>query len=218
MPAGADGLVRLNVTYTCAGQVCQTSFWARVKPTDPSPTWQAVCDNMILDFEIGVMGRMKQLQGASVQWIGAVAITLSPLGSAQTVKGYTTDFGAVAGDILPPHDCAVLSLYSRYPGRRVHGRISIAGIPESLQNAGELTSTGEAALKNLGDWLIGQFGEAGTSTRYWWGVYSRKNGNGIGLGPPPYITYDPLAHVPWSRHVPNKRLGTNRHRKIGRGI
>jgi hypothetical protein len=218
MPGGIDALIRLNVTWLVQGQNCQQSFWARSKPADPLPNLFAVCDQLITDFEIGIKGRYAQLQTTDTQLIGAVATVLNPRGAAQSVKGYTTDFGFVTGDAMPPHDAAVLSLYTPYAGRRVHGRLYIPGIGESMQAGGTLTSGAKASLKNLGDWLIGQFGMNGSSPNYWFGVYSRKNGATRNPGPPPFISYSSLTHVPWSRHVANERLGTCRHRKIGRGF
>lgn len=218
MPGGIDALARLNVTWLVQGQNCQQSFWARAKPADPLPDLFAFCDKLISDFEIGIQGRYAQLQTTDVQCIGAVATVLNPRLTAQSVKGYTTSFGFVTGDPMPPHDAAVLSLYTRYAGRRVHGRLYIPGIGESMQSGGTLTAAAKTSLKNLGDWLVGQFGEGGSSPNYWYGVYSRANGARREVGPPPYISYSPLTHVPWYRHVPQERLGTQRHRKIGRGF
>lgn len=195
----------------------QHNYWARVRETDPSPNWQAVCDHMVTDHIVGVWPRMKQLMVSSCKLVAVQAMTMNPRGTAQSIMGYTTEFGSLAGEGLPPHDAAVLSLYTDYPGRRTHGRLYIPGIAESIQTDGELTTSAESSMKNLGDWLIGQFGQLGTSPYYWWGVYSRKNGAVRHLGPPPYIDYGKEYLIPWSRHVVNKVLGTQRHRKIGRG-
>lgn len=217
MPVGADGVVRLTANYSYKGQAMQHNFWGRPKPGDPSPTWQALTDKMVADFMLGTWARIRLLTSTSMQLTSLQAMTLTPRGTAQTLQGFTTDFGALAGDGMPPHDAALLSLYSRYPGRRVHGRLYISGIVEATQKEGELQSDALFSLKNLGDWLIQQFGEGGTSPHYWYGVYSRANGATRHAGPPPFISYDPLAHVPWSRHVPNVQIATQRHRKIGRG-
>jgi hypothetical protein len=217
MPAGADGIVRLTAYYSYKNQQMQHNFWGRVKPTDPSPTWQALTDKMVDDYMLGIWARIRLLTVTSMQLTALQAQTLNPRGTAQTLMGYTNEFGAYNGDGMPPHDAAVLSLYTAYPGRRVHGRLYVSGLPESIQNQGELTTDGEASLKNLGDWLVQMFGEGGASPHYWYGVYSRANGATRMPGPPPYISYSPLAHVPWTRRVANKVLGTQRHRKIGRG-
>jgi len=172
---------------------------------------------MVTDFIVGVWPRIKTMCVSSLKLIATQALTMQPRGSAQSLGSYVNEFGSVSGEGMPPHDAAVLSLYTDYPGRRTHGRLYISGLPESLQSEGELTAPAETSLKNLGDWLLSQFGENGFSPYYWWGVYSRANGNVRMPGPPPYIQYDPLAHIPWSRHVPNKVLGTQRHRRIGRG-
>jgi hypothetical protein len=195
----------------------QHNFWARVRETDPSPTWQAVCDHMITDYIVGVWPRIKQVCVSSLQLIGTQAMTMNPRGTAQSLMGYTAEFGSLAGEGLPPHDAAVLSLYTDYPGRRTHGRMYISGIAESIQTDGILSASAKTSLKNLGDWLTGQFGTLGTSPYYWWGVYSRANGAVRHLGPPPYISYGNEYLIPWSRHVVNEVIGTQRHRKIGRG-
>jgi hypothetical protein len=217
MPVGADGILRLISYYSYKNQTMTNSFWARPKPDDPSPTWQAICDHMSNDFVIGVWPRMKQFMSSSVQLIATQTQVLTG-GAAMTIGSYTTEFGNVSGDALPPHDAVVLSLYTQYPGRRVHGRQYLPGVPESLQNQGELTDPAVALVKNYGDWLIVQFGENGFSPYYWWGVYSRANGVTRQPGPPPFLSYSPLAHIPWDRHVVQRVLGTQRHRKIGRGM
>lgn len=217
MPAGADGILRLTAFYTFKGQSMQHNFWARVRETDPSPTWQAVCDHMITDYIVGVWPRIKQLCVSSLQLTGTQAMTMNPRGTAQSLMGYTAEFGSLAGEGLPPHDAAVLSLYTDYPGRRTHGRMYISGIAESIQTDGILSASAKTSMKNLGDWLTGQFGQLGTSPYYWWGVYSRANGAVRHLGPPPFISYGNEYLIPWSRHVVNEVIGTQRHRKIGRG-
>src|SRR5215475_4801979 len=218
MPNGVDALSRLTMTYVYKGVNCLNSFWVRSKETDPLTTFQQVTDRIITDWEVGVLGRMQQLTTTDCQYIGAVATMLNPLGTAQTVRTLINTFGQNAGDGLPPHDAAVLSLYTGYPGRRVHGRLYLGGIPESAQNGGTLTDSYQTSIKNFGDWLIGQFGEGGSSPYFWWGVYSRANGRIRQPGPPPFYTYDPLALIPWKKHVVNARIGTCRHRKLGRGM
>lgn len=218
MPGGIDALFRLNITSIYRGVQMINSFWARSKPTDPLGTLPAVTDKLIFDFEANILPRMKLCCTQSTQFFGAVAVCLNPLAAAQTVKSWTTEFGAVLGEGLPPHDATVLSLYTAYPGRRVHGRLYIGGIPETAQDGGEITAGHVANVKNMADMLMSLFGEGGSSPNYWWGVYSRANGRVRQPGPPPYFTYDPLAHIPWKRYVIQNRIGTQRHRKLGRGI
>lgn len=218
MPGGVDAIYRLNVTYIVAGQNCLFSIFARSKPGDPLPNHLAVCDKFISDWEIRIMSRFKAMVTTSTQIIAAVAQCLNPPFTAQAVKNYVAEFGANPGDTLPPYCAAVLSLYTQFPGRRTHGRMYISGIPESFQNAGVMDATSVGNLNQLGGNLVNEFGQNGTSPNYWWGVYSRKNGNGLSSTIPPFITYSPLALIPWTRYNANSRLGTQRHRVIGRGI
>lgn len=218
MPGGADALFRLNITYVVNGQNCINSFFARSKPGDPLPNFSAVCDQLITDYELWIQPGMRGIQTTTTQHIGAVALCLNPPGVAQSVKGYTAVFGLVGGDTLPPHDAAVLSWYTRFPGRRVHGRHYFGGFPESMQNSGVIDANGKQMIKNLADTLLGRFGDNGTSPYYWFGVYSRANGVTRDPGPPPHLNWSVLTHVPWSRFTVNEVLGTQRHRRIGRGV
>lgn len=204
--------------YVYKGVTMMNQFWFRSKETDPLTTFQAVTDKIIFDFDLGIWARMKQVMCSSAQLVSATALMLTPPGVAQTIKSYTTDFGSVAGDGLPPHDAGLLSLYTGYPGRRVHGRLYIGAVPESQHNQGEMDSTYQFSMKNFGDWLVGQFGESGTSPNYWMVIYSRKNGRSRQPGPPPFYSYSPLAGVPIKKHVVNVRVATQRHRKLGRGM
>lgn len=218
MPGGLDALFRLNITQVVNGQQCINSFFARSKPTDPLPSLAAVCDQLITDYELWIQPGMRGVQTGSVQHTQAQALCLNPPLVAQSIKSYTTVFGLVAGDTLPPHDAAVLSWYTVAPGRRTHGRTYLAGFPENRQNLGIIDAVGKADIKNLADTMLGRFGEGGTSPYYWFGVYSRKNGVTRDPGPPPMLHWSVLTHVPWKRFTVNEVLGTQRHRRIGRGI
>lgn len=218
MGHGIDALHRLNVTFVLHGQNCINSFWFRSKPNTISNNFQQDCDAIVSDWFGVVWPKYQAFCSQEVKLIGMVAVTLSHPNLAQTVSTPINQFGSVAGDALPSHDAAVLSLYTHAPGRRTHGRLYIPGVPEVNQAGGNLNAVSQANLALLGDVLRTQFGIDGISQRYWLCVYSRKNGNGITETLPRAVTYNPLAGIPIKRTVANERIGTCRKRKLGRGI
>lgn len=218
MAGGVDALIRLNVTFYLHGVNCLQSFWLRTKPTSPAGTFKAETDKACEEFRVYIWPKYQLFCTSELQFIASVATMLSPLNAAQTVEAFTTLFGTVAGEALPSHNAAVLSLYSAYPGRRVHGRLYVPAVPESQTALSVISNTHTAKLKDIGDAMLAKWGETGTSPYFWGGVYSRKNGVVRLPGPPPYLTYSPLAHVPWTRCVANSRVKTQRHRLLGRGV
>lgn len=218
MGHGIDALHRLTATFVVHSVNCLNTFWFRSKPATPSVSLQADCDSIVSDFTSIIWPKYQAFCSTELQLIGLVATTLNPIGQAQTVSFPVGQFGTVGGDCLPSYCAAVLSLYTAYPGRRVHGRLYIPGVPEASHSGSILTVAAGANLALLGDVLRTQYGEAGSNSKYWLSVYSRKNGNGLSSTIPPFITYSPLAAIPLKRTVANARLGTNRHRKLGRGI
>jgi len=218
MGHGIDALHRLTITYYLHGVNCLNVLFFRSKPTTPSVNVQEDCDTLISNWMTYGWPKVQVLQSGEVQLVALTAQTLYPLNAGFSLSSYTTQFGSATGEALPTVNAAVLSLYTQTPGKRTHGRMYIPGITEADTSQSVLISTALTKLKALGDGLIAQWGLLGTSSRFWGCVYSRKNGNTVAPGPPPYIVYSPLAAVPWSRHLSQNRLGTQRHRKQGRGI
>lgn len=218
MALPGECLVRLNTTMLYDGQNCQNSYFARFKPTSTVSNFFDACTVVNDEWRINVWPNIKVMLSSQVQLIGVVAQTVFPNNAAIVPQFFTTDFGSVAGDALPSNTAAVLSLYSQYPGRSTHGRLTWAGVPESSTTLSRLNATGLFALKNLGDTLIGRYGQAGSSIHFWFGVFSRKYGTHISPGPPPFTVYDPQFHYPFARYRANDVIGTQRHRMQHRGI
>lgn len=218
MGHGIDALYRLNVTIYFNTVNCIQSFWYRAKPTTPAANVQVECDTIVSDWTTFILPKYQAFCVGECQFISAVCTCLNPLNAAQTITNYNLKFGLAAGEGLPPHDAAVLSLYTAFPGRRTHGRLYIPGVPEGNHLQGNLSTAWQTKLDDIGFTLLQHYGETGTFANCWGGVYSRKNGRVLQVGPPPYYTYSPLAHIPWKRYTANLRVGTQRHRKTGRGI
>lgn len=218
MGHGIDALYRLNVTFLLGQQNCLNTYWLRSKPNSPSVNLKEDTDTAILNWKLFIWPSYKAFMSNQVQLIAAVCTCVQPLNAAQTVAFYNTDFGSVVSEALPPHDAGLLSMYTGYAGRRVHGRLYIPGVPESLTAFGVLENSHVTKLANIGDALINNWGDAGTSSRFIGGVFSRLNGATRNPGPPPYISYSPLACVPWTRHIARASVKTQRHRLVGRGV
>lgn len=218
MGHGIDALFRLDATFFLHGVTCMQSYWFRSKPTTPSLKLQDDTDALVTEYNQYVWPQYKAFMSNEVQWIGSVAKCVEPIGVAQTVYTAVNQFGTIIGESLPSFNAGVLSLYSAYPGRSTHGRLYLPGIPEAEHQGGNLSNAQVVRMKNIADILLQHYSETGSSTKWWGGVFSRKNGAVRLPGPPPYIHYSPLAHLPWTRAVVNARVGTQRHRKPGRGM
>jgi hypothetical protein len=214
---GYDALYRLAVTFYVHGVNCMNVFWLRSKPTTDSPTLQFECDNIESDWRVQIWPVYKLALSNECANIAAVVQCMNPPGLAMTVASYVGQTGTIASESLPSFNASVLSMYTAYPGRRTHGRVYVPGIPES-ETSGSVVITAQATrLANIAAILINRWGNAGSSLRVMGGVYSRKNGVTINPGPPPFLSYSPLALVPWTRAIVNTRVRTERHRMQGRG-
>lgn len=218
MANGVDALIRLTVSFTYHGVTCQNLFWLRTKETSPAGTFKVETDKAVEEWRVYIWPKYQAFCVGELRHVQSVATMVQPLNSAQTIEAPSAAFASVVGEGLPSTNAAVLSLYTPYPGRRVHGRLYIPAVPESQSASSVLLSAHLSKLKDIGDALIAKWGEVGTSPYFWMGIFSRKNGAVRQPGPPPFISYSPLSCVPITRVVANEVIGTQRHRKKGRGI
>lgn len=136
----------------------------------------------------------------------------------QAIRPYGLRYGAQAPDTLPPHDASLLSLYTPFHSRRLHGRIYLPAVPEGEQVSGLVSDAHLQRVSNVGSIMVSRWGELGNSPNAWLCVFSRANGVQRVLLPFPHLTYDPLAAIPITRTVAHRDVATQRHRKRGRGI
>lgn len=122
--------------------------------------------------------------------------------------------GQEAGDSLPSHDSAVISLHTTRGGREGRGRSYIGGIPESQTLASRINPELDlwAALLAFCACMLATFHphDVPAAGNYTWGVMSRK----IGGSKPPFLN---TGYAVITRAVPAQYLGTTRSRKVGRG-
>jgi hypothetical protein len=215
---GIDALYRAVVSFTLHGVVCENIFWLRSKETSTSPSLQNDCDQIESDWRVQFWPLYKLCCSAELTNTGIQIQCVSPLNAAQTIASYVAQVGSTAGESLPSHCATVVSLYGRIPGRRTHGRLYMPGVPEVEHNQSVITNAQLTKVTTFAAKLISFWGETGSSLVVRGGVFSRANGVVRNPGPPVFLSYSPLAHVPWTRAVINSLVRTERHRMRGRGI
>jgi hypothetical protein len=106
--------------------------------------------------------------------------------------------GSVQGDMLPPTNCALLRLITRFADRSRKGRVYLPGVPEGMQNEGVLS--GELTI------LMGTLGLA------------MKSFTGLGMTADLIIhSRKTLANTDVEAVIPHNYVCTQRRRGYGRG-
>jgi hypothetical protein len=123
--------------------------------------------------------------------------------------------GAVAGDVLPGQNAAVVSLRTGRKGGRFRGRFYVPGIAEASQAQGILGGAQLTAIQALAAGLLAAYGAGGTEPNYSLRVWS-----------PEVLTF-PAPKVPKPRpgvadtavesYVVDQTIRTQRRRAIGVG-
>jgi hypothetical protein len=218
MPAGADILYRLNITWFLFGQNCINSFFFRSKETSPLDTIPHELSDLHDDIRNHLLSSLRSVMSSDCQLLTSILFNLNGPEFYTDVRTYEGQFGNIAHSSLPTTIAQVLSWRTAYRGRRVHGRSYIPGVPQAAQVANELSPDGQSLLDNAGSNIVGFFGDGGSCRSAWFVCFSRKNGATRSPGPPPTIVYSPLAGIPVNRYVADTVLFTQRHRLAGRGI
>lgn len=213
MPAW-DVLYQSILTSSYASQTMQNVLWFRTRTTSPNSTVESELTDVHSNVNAWFVTNLVNF--CNVGWSPRTLVTKVMAGALeyQAISNYTNVFGAKTGDGMPPHDAVVVSLYTQFHGRRLHGRIYIGGLSESDHNNGLLTSPAFAGLQAIGADLMTRFSQGGSFGSAWGTVFSRANGTTRNPGPPPHIVYDPLAALPWVRMTVSNRICTQRHRII----
>lgn len=218
MPGGLDILYRVNVTWYLLGQNCQNSFFFRSKPTAPRSTIPLEMSSIHDDIQNKIYSGFRDQMSNQVQLVASVLTNLNGPNFYEDVRSYTTLFGNIVGPAMPTTLAVVVGWFTGYRGRRVHGRTYIPGIPISQVAGNDLSIAYASGLSSKLNTILSWFGSGGSSSDCWLVCFSRKNGTRLDAGPPPHLVYDSLAGVPITNFVIDGALGTQRHRKEGRGI
>lgn len=218
MPDSPDILLKYILTGKIWQQTTQTTLWLRSKPTADTSDMQDYCDAILNDFEVFWLPSLLNWSTSDWELVQAQVLVLTGANPYQSIKSYTNKTGNEPPDALPPHDAGLLSMYTEFHGRRVHGRLYLPGIPELQTAGGRISDAQLAKLDTIGQLLVSRYGLNSNNAYVNVCVFSRKNGVERRAGPPPQLVYSPLAALPITRTVANRNVATQRHRKIGRGI
>src|SRR5215213_2413712 len=214
MANGLDTLYRTVLSLMYQGQLCQNVLFFRAKETSPYTTQQLECDAINQNVDAWFRMEYQAFANNGVTFTQLVTQAVNGPSPVQTIQNYTNTFGAIAGEGLPPHDAVVVSLYTPFHGKRLHGRLYLTGISEADQNGGILTAAALNRLNTVGADLMTRFEEGGSFGGAWGVGFSRANGLQRNPGPPPVLVYDSLAGIPWTRYVAHAQLRTQRHRRM----
>lgn len=213
MPLPEDTLYQYTLTASYMGQTIQNILWFTTKETSPKTNAKDEADAIIGEISSWFVDNILLWANINYQPIQAVVNVMAGAEPYQSIMNYTNRFGSISGDGLPPHDAALISTYTGFHGKSLHGRIYLAGVSETDQTGGQLIATSLARLKAVADGLVTRFGYNGTSSFVRLGVFSRKAGRTRFPGPPPHYVYNPLACVHVKSVVVKDTIRTNRHRR-----
>lgn len=207
-------LYQVVLDYLYKGQTCKNVFWFRSKPTSPHSSRTNEINDMSSNFAAWFTDSYSLFANNQLQFIQHTVKLMSAGEPLQVINNYTLKFGAIGGDGLPPHDAAVISLYTPYHGRSMHGRVYLTGISENDQEGGLLTDAALSRLNTLGAGLITRFAENGSYGTAWGTVFSRKAGVVHNPINPALAIYLVEAANPWTRMVVHRQIRTQRHRRL----
>lgn len=214
MAGGLDALYKYTITWRYQNQEMKTVLWFRSKTTSPKTDAGEEVAAIMTEVSAWFTTNVLAFSNVGLQVISAVGQVMDGGLAYQAILNYVNTFATQPGDGLPPHDAAVISLYTPFHGRRLHGRIYIPAISEGDQVGGQLTAAATTRLNKIAADYLTRFGENGTSSFVWGCVFSRANGTTRNPGPPPHIVYDSLAAIPVTRTTVNSLIRTQRHRLI----
>lgn len=219
MPDSPDILMRYVLKGSIWSQTTQTTLWLRSKETADTSDMRAYLIALIGDLEVFLIPKFLEFATSDWQVTEATLEVLAGAPPFKEIREYLLHYGNQPPDALPPHDSGLLSLYTPYHGRKLHGRLYIPGVPESEHAGGRISDAQRDRLSDIGAMMVSRYGEPSTNAYAWICVFSKKNGvERQTVPPPPVLVYNPLAALPITRTVASQRVCTQRHRKLGRGI
>ncbi len=219
MPDSPDILMRYVLTGSIWSQTTKTTLWLRSKETADTSDMLAYLNAIISDIEIFLLPRICDFATSDWSVQQAQVEVLAGANEFQVIKEYLGVDCQHPPDALPPHDAGLLSLYTPYHGRRLHGRLYLPGVPEAESAGGKLSEISRNELSAIGATMVSRYGQGSNNAFCWICVFSKKNGvERVTVPPPPKLIYSPLAAIPITRTVASQWVATQRHRKVGRGI
>lgn len=213
MPGNWDVLYMSVLTSYYAGQQCQNVLFFRTRTGTPQPD----VEHELIDLQLNINSWFVTalVNWCSSSWSPQSLVTKVVAGADpyQAISNYVNVFGAKGGDGLPPHDAGLISTYTKFHGKRLHGRIYIPGVAESDQTNGVLSNSAKAGLQTIANDLMTRFGVSGSYGSAWLTVFSRMNGVTRSGVPPDSLIYNPLAALPLQRITVSDFVRRQGHRR-----
>lgn len=169
---------------------------------DENTLAEAICECFI-DSLIPGLSSDFTLQQVSVKKI------LPTAGNEAIFTPATGAIGGIAGS-LPSFNAAVLSLRTAKGSKSGRGRMYLAGLPNTGENASRVSDSLQSVIVAFAVCMIGKFVSGPLLEGFEWGVLSKKN-----------LAATPGDQSSWwspiTETVVNQSIGTMRSRKIGSG-
>lgn len=201
---GTARLLQIAIHGKMHDQTTVNTFHVLVNSTAPGASGMA---SAAVNFWAGV--RSQWCNAVSVDWTGTI-YTVRMIGFPEIMPqqaALVAPFvGTIESQALPGVCAGIISKRSTFGGKRGRGRVYIAGVPENGAENGQLTEAQRVLMQDLADRFNDDFGwgDTGTATPYLW---SRNVGGEAGV-----------RGVAVSHAIADTVLGTQRRRRIGRGI
>lgn len=213
MAAPLTLLWHITLSYTLHGQRCQNGFYFSNRGSiDDSPgILGAYTTGICSDFNTRIMPGIKAFQNNQVHYNALVCSTLIPHNGPLGELIFEVGSGDQADESLPSPIAAILTLRTGFGGKSNRGRLYFAGVSENDSEGSRLLPDSLTALQNIGNDLIGNYGESGSEGVLRYVIFSKKLGWGEEMG------YIAAGIRPVSHTVARSVLGTQRHRLIGKG-
>lgn len=219
MPVPAGGvLVQINMIGEIHGEITQNAFHFLAKNTaEDFGDTLTECRALLTDF-IGLVV-LAIRTWACDDWAvkTCVLITMVPRHTIMLEERIANGTGFQGDDSLPSFCAGLLSLRTGRGGRSAHGRLYLAGVPESTSGDSRIQGSSITEFAAIGDILLARYGTGGTNHKWQYGIYSRKLGDDRDPGPPPHIEHHIGGFLNVIEIIPRLEVATMRKRKLHKG-
>lgn len=227
-----DDVYQLTLRATYAGQTILNGLAFKVKTeTDPTSVQALALANdwkdhlrpmqaTILAYQSFVL---QQVRGGSANYTSKVCQRSGGARFEGNLTGTLT--GSKSGDALPPQSAVVTTLRTSESGRTRRGRSYMAGLSETDQAYGTITSGIVTVFQTAWNVQLGKFGPTGTDALWQIGIWSMRLATGcVPRKEPPYgltpkdSTSPGTAFQPVIEFIVKPIVYNQRRRTIGVGI
>jgi hypothetical protein len=211
------GLYHLTLVGEIHGQTTQNIFYFQTKSSSPRTSYTVEATNIVADFKNNVLDVIRAFACDDWRVKSLLCTTLIPAHTVLIEERIPTGEGFQPDDSLPSFCAGLLSLRTGVGGRRAHGRLFFAGVPENQSSDSRLEGAHLTLLNDIGGMLLARYGPSGGFIDARWGVYSRRIGVTRLAGPPPSLVYSASGFFPVTETIGRPEIATIRKRKLQSG-